>query len=379
MIVTVRLIRSENLAHTDYAYAATVPANTRLVFLAGACPLDAEGRTVGVGDYAAQAHAVIGTLTQALADAGARLTDVVRTRVLVASDRQDDLVRVWDVIRAAFGDHDVPSTLMGVTVLGYDDQLVEVEAVAAVRDVGAAPDAIFSDPRVARVYDPLDSDRSDLDTYLGLAEELGARRVLDVGSGTGTFACLLAERGYDVVGVEPAGASLDVARGKPGADRVRWIHGDATTLPPEVEADLVTMTANVAQVFTTDDDWEETLRGIHAALRPGGHLAFETRIPERRAWERWNREDSFTAVDIPDVGRVESWEELLDVRGDLVTFGSYTRFVDDGVTIPSVSTLRFRSRAEVTESLIAGGFTVREVRDAPDRPGREWVFIAERL
>ncbi|GAA3271745.1 hypothetical protein AAU01_18730 [Paenarthrobacter aurescens] len=38
----------------------------------------------------------------------------------------------WDVVRAAFGDHDVPSTLMGVTVLGYDHQLVEIEAVAAV-------------------------------------------------------------------------------------------------------------------------------------------------------------------------------------------------------------------------------------------------------
>jgi hypothetical protein len=41
-------------------------------------------------------------------------------------------------VRAAFGEHDVPSTLMGVTVLGYDDQLVEVEAVAVVPD-GADP------------------------------------------------------------------------------------------------------------------------------------------------------------------------------------------------------------------------------------------------
>lgn len=36
--------------------------------------------------------------------------------------------------RDSFGDHDVPSTLLGVTVLGYDDQLVAIEAVAAVRD-----------------------------------------------------------------------------------------------------------------------------------------------------------------------------------------------------------------------------------------------------
>jgi hypothetical protein len=41
-------------------------------------------------------------------------------------------VAAWEVVRDSFGDHDVPSTLMGVTVLGYKDQLVEIEAVAAI-------------------------------------------------------------------------------------------------------------------------------------------------------------------------------------------------------------------------------------------------------
>jgi enamine deaminase RidA (YjgF/YER057c/UK114 family) len=70
----------------------------------------------------------------ALADAGATIEDVINTRVLVASSRQADLVTAWEAIRARFGEHDAPSTLLGVTVLGYDDQLVEIEAVAAVRD-----------------------------------------------------------------------------------------------------------------------------------------------------------------------------------------------------------------------------------------------------
>ena len=54
--------------------------------------------------------------------------------MLVASPRQADLEAAWRVVRQAFGDDDVPSTLFGVTVLGYDDQLVEIEAVAAVVD-----------------------------------------------------------------------------------------------------------------------------------------------------------------------------------------------------------------------------------------------------
>jgi enamine deaminase RidA (YjgF/YER057c/UK114 family) len=74
------------------------------------------------------------TLRLALDAAGATLDDVISTRVLVASARRSDLGAAWAVVRAAFGDHDVPSTLYGVTVLGYADQLVEIEAVAAVLD-----------------------------------------------------------------------------------------------------------------------------------------------------------------------------------------------------------------------------------------------------
>ncbi|WP_020018236.1 RidA family protein [Promicromonospora sukumoe] len=130
----VQLIRSSSLSDAPYAYAATAPSDARLIFLAGSCPLDADGATVGVGDYAGQAAACVETMTQALAAAGATIEDVISTRVLVASSERADLVTAWDVVRHAFGEHDVPSTLLGVTVLGYADQLVELEAVAAVVD-----------------------------------------------------------------------------------------------------------------------------------------------------------------------------------------------------------------------------------------------------
>lgn len=238
-------------------------------------------------------------------------------------------------------------------------------------------DAIFENPRLAAIYDPLDPDRGDLDAYAAIAAESGARGVLDIGCGTGTFALLLAGRGLEVTGVDPAAASLDVARGKPGAERVTWIHGDATAVPP-IGADLATMTANVAQAIADPADWQATLRAAHGSLRPGGLLVFETRDPARRAWLEWNREASHEVTDVPGVGAVEHWNDLLDVSGPLVTFRGTCVFASDGEVLTSESTLRFRERDEVEADLAAHGYLLEEVRDAPDRPGREFVFLARR-
>ena len=128
----IRLIRSAELSVAPYAYAAVVDSGVRLAFLAGACPLEKDGTTAAVGDYAGQAAKCIETLSEALRAVGATLENVVNTRVLVASSQRSDLGVVWEIVRDAFGDHDAPSTLMGVTVLGYEDQLVEIEAIAAV-------------------------------------------------------------------------------------------------------------------------------------------------------------------------------------------------------------------------------------------------------
>jgi len=128
------LIRVPGLTtRAPYAYAAVASDVRRLVFTAGACPLDENGATVAVGDIVGQAEQVMANLRAALEAAGASLTDVVKTTVYVASQRREDLVAAWNVVAAHFGDHDVPSTLLGVTVLGYPDQLVEVEAIAALR------------------------------------------------------------------------------------------------------------------------------------------------------------------------------------------------------------------------------------------------------
>ena len=132
----VELVRSTALTDTSpYTYAAVTPPG-RLVFTAGACPLDHHGTVVSPGNVPAQTQRVMANLAVALGAAGAGLTDVAKTTVYVASSSRSDLVTAWQVVRDAFGDHDAPSTLLGVTVLGYPDQLVEVEAVAVIGSGG---------------------------------------------------------------------------------------------------------------------------------------------------------------------------------------------------------------------------------------------------
>ena len=194
-------------------------------------------------------------------------------------------------------------------------------------------DAHFADRRLAAIYDWLEGERDDLDAYVAVVDEFEARVVLDVGCGTGTFACLLAIRGLDVTGVDPAAASLEIARRKPGADAVRWILGDATMLP-SLHVDLATMTGNVAQVFLTDADWLATLHRIRAALTS---RAARLREPRSRSSSVAGMEpvpESYQETDVPGVGTVKSWHDVLEVSEPLVIFDPHPlrrRWGDDHV------------------------------------------------
>ena len=109
-----------------------VATGGRLVFTAGAVPLDEGGNLVGPGDRVVQARQVLSNLMLALESAGATGDDVLKTTVYVVPESGADLVSVWEVVQespvAA-----AASTLLGVSLLGYEGQLVEIEAVAATR------------------------------------------------------------------------------------------------------------------------------------------------------------------------------------------------------------------------------------------------------
>lgn len=123
------IVRPEGLAEAPYEYAAIAP-EARLVFTAGACPLDPAGHVVAPGDVEAQTAQALDNLLVTLAAARSGPELVLKTTVYVVAAERTDLVRVWDLVAARFGRARPPSTLLGVAMLGYPDQLVEIEAIA---------------------------------------------------------------------------------------------------------------------------------------------------------------------------------------------------------------------------------------------------------
>ena len=243
-------------------------------------------------------------------------------------------------------------------------------------------DQHYVDPRLVALYD-IDNPRgADTDFYLRLAADLNAQRILDLGCGTGLLTRELAEAGNRLVaGIDPAPAMLAYARQQPGAEEVQWVEGDSSALGTP-NADLAIMTGNVAQVFLQDVEWASTLRHLYAALRSGGHLAFESRNPERREWESWNREATHERIDSLN-GPMECWMDVVSVVDGRVHLLGHNVFIATGEVVVAESKLRFRTQAELTSSLVAAGFIVEHLYgDWNHGPfiaeSRLMVFVARR-
>lgn len=212
---------------------------------------------------------------------------------------------------------------------------------------------------VQAAYDELNPGDDDHRFYAGLTGHRGARRVVDLGCGTGVLAVLLARSGHQVVALDPDPGMLRVARGRPGTELVSWRDGGAEAISTGW-ADLATMSGHTAQVFTTDDDWLTALRHIHRGLVPRGLLAFETRNPDARAWEGWTRQQTLRVV-ATAMGPVEFWHETVHVELPLVTYTTTAADLRTGHTDTTRDTLAFRAEAAVRATLTDTGFVVEEV------------------
>lgn len=238
----------------------------------------------------------------------------------------------------------------------------------------------FRDPRLVPLYDAEYGWGRDDDFFVSVIGVTPAARVLDVGCGTGRVTLGLAAAGHRVTGVDPARASLDVARAKPGADRVTWLEGGAEVAPSGA-FDAALMTAHVAQFVVGDDAWSRLLADLHRALVPGGRLVFDTRDPAARAWEAWNPADTRRTVRLGEVEVVE-WTEVTAVEGGLVSFTHHYEF-PGGDHLLGSATMRFRGEGELRTTLADAGFTVDAIhggwgREPIGAPDGEFLVLAHR-
>ena len=196
----------------------------------------------------------------------------------------------------------------------------------------------------------------DDDFFVAVLAATPGARVLDLGCGTGRLALGLAAAGHTVTGVDPARASLETARAKPGAENVTWIEGSSSVVRGRT-FEAAVMTSHVAQFFVDDDDWAGVLEDLHEVLVPGGTLTFDARDPSARKWEDWNPVASRRRTTLPNGTVVTAWTEVTDVRDGRVSF-THTYQFPDGDELHSTATLRFRTEEELRGSLVAAGFSV---------------------
>lgn len=210
------------------------------------------------------------------------------------------------------------------------------------------------DPRLVELYDEDNPDGPDHDYYRALADEVGAASVLDLGCGTGILTVTFAREGRTVVGIDPSPHMLDYARRRSGASDVEWVLGNSGDIPSRV-FDYAVMTGNVAQ-HIPDPEWERTLRRLRAALAPGAVLAFESRNPAARAWERWAQYEP--TLRETQRGPLREWSEVREVAPGQVALTFHNVFEATGEAIVEQLVLAFRGRDRITQQLIGAGFVV---------------------
>lgn len=120
-------------------YSHVVGARGLQVYIAGQVAYDADGRVVGTGDLRAQAEQVFKNLGIALAAAGARVEDLVKTTIFVVGYEPAQRAVIAEVRSRFYGSAQPPaSTLVGVQALALPELLIEVEAIAVVEPIETA-------------------------------------------------------------------------------------------------------------------------------------------------------------------------------------------------------------------------------------------------
>lgn len=211
-------------------------------------------------------------------------------------------------------------------------------------------DLLYNDPALVDFYDLVNTGDAELKRCLALAGD--ARSVLDLGCGTGQLAVAFAE-GRAVVGVDPAGAMLDLARRRSGGDKVEWIEADARTVRLGRRFDLVVLTGHAFQVFLSRQDRQAVFATIAAHLAPNGHFLFDSRNPAVEAWREWTPERSEEMVDHPRFGMVKSWYDARMEADGIVAYRTWYEIAATGQILTAESKIAFPSKEDIAAGIEA--------------------------
>jgi SAM-dependent methyltransferase len=219
-------------------------------------------------------------------------------------------------------------------------------------------DRLYDDPELAGFYDAENGWGDDLEFCRRLSA--GCSSVLDLGCGTGLLAASLAADGaVEAVGVDPAAAMLDIARGRPGGARVRWVQGDARRVRLDRSFDLVVLTGHAFQVFLAPEDRAAVLRTISAHLSPAGRFVFDTRNPAAEEWREWTPAASKRTIAHTGLGPVVAWNDVAcDTMTGIVTYETCYRIVADGRVLSARSRIAFPSQPELARLIDEAGLVV---------------------
>lgn len=218
----------------------------------------------------------------------------------------------------------------------------------------------FTDTKLVAIYDAVNPIDDKIDFFAELAKKLQAKKIIDLGCGTGLLSHELAKHGYEVIGVEPAELMIREAEHKYG-NEVQWIVGSSEKLNADMQSDMVIMTGHVAQFFLEDAEWNDALQNIHSAMKTGGHLVFESRNPDVTPFKDWPTSASHDKIPNTPLGPVGWWSDKLVIADSYASYTLHYLFTETGEEILSDNKLKFRTYKELQKSLENAGFTVEHV------------------
>lgn len=212
------------------------------------------------------------------------------------------------------------------------------------------------------VYDQVNGWGKDDEFFLELLKKSNVKTIADLGCGTGRLTTHFAQAGYQITAIDPNEEAIEYARNKACPGEVMWIVGDSTNLQSNA-FEAIVMTANVAQVFLTEDSWINVVNDVYRALKPGGHFIFDTRNPLAKVWEQWEKDMTPDhAIDLVNGEPLEIWTQYEGFVDDVFTFFEMVKKARTGeVIIHEKMQLKFRTQETIYQSLKNAGFSQIQV------------------